>query len=154
MIHLKLRCYVLNTLAWLLSAGCSEALYTINSIDCWLAVYFFKVEPQPLAAHQHSDQINTKGSWKASSPFTCLNNTKCGFVLGFTLKPTLLTLEIKSVVCQLSSGTLINPSTSFSLCSFLGRYAFHLWRPLGQIITEAAKKVPSAVSVIKISKQH
>ncbi|KAI7808976.1 dnaJ-like protein subfamily C member 15 [Triplophysa rosa] len=26
----------------------------------------------------------------------------------------------------------------------LGWYAFHLWRPLGQIITEAAKKVPSA----------
>uniref|UniRef100_A0A671SIS6 Uncharacterized protein n=1 Tax=Sinocyclocheilus anshuiensis TaxID=1608454 RepID=A0A671SIS6_9TELE len=27
------------------------------------------------------------------------------------------------------------------------RYAFHLWRPLSQVITEATKKLPTAVSV-------
>uniref|UniRef100_A0A672K4M0 DnaJ homolog subfamily C member 15-like n=1 Tax=Sinocyclocheilus grahami TaxID=75366 RepID=A0A672K4M0_SINGR len=32
----------------------------------------------------------------------------------------------------------------FTFDSFLaGRYAFHLWRPLSQVITEAAKKLPS-----------
>uniref|UniRef100_A0A672L9S2 Uncharacterized protein n=1 Tax=Sinocyclocheilus grahami TaxID=75366 RepID=A0A672L9S2_SINGR len=71
---------------------------------------------------------------------------KCGFDLGFTLKPTLLILEINSVNGLLSSGTL------FSLFSpllhlLLGRYAFHLWRPLSQVITEATKKLPTAVSV-------
>jgi len=76
---------------------------------------------------------------------------KCGFVLGFTLKPTLLTREIIFVNCLLSSGTLFNQSVLFFLLLhwLLGRYAFHLWKPLGQVITEAAKKVPTTVSVRK-----
>ncbi len=45
-----------------------------------------------------------------------------------------------------SSGTLFNPFFPL-LHLLLGRYAFHLWRPLSQVITEAAKKLPSAVSV-------
>ncbi|TRY57962.1 hypothetical protein DNTS_030953 [Danionella cerebrum] len=28
--------------------------------------------------------------------------------------------------------------------SLVGHYAFHLWRPLGQVITKAAKKFPAA----------
>ncbi|XP_055070745.2 dnaJ homolog subfamily C member 15 [Misgurnus anguillicaudatus] len=41
-------------------------------------------------------------------------------------------------------GTLIAVGLGVAAAGFAGRYAFHLWRPLGQVITEAAKKVPSA----------
>lgn len=32
-------------------------------------------------------------------------------------------------------------------CFFSGRYAFHLWKPLGQAITETAKKISTSVSL-------
>uniref|UniRef100_A0A672K4M5 DnaJ homolog subfamily C member 15-like n=1 Tax=Sinocyclocheilus grahami TaxID=75366 RepID=A0A672K4M5_SINGR len=69
---------------------------------------------------------------------------KCGFVLGFTLKPTLLTLEINSVNGLIKWHTFQPINAFFPLLHLLlGRYAFHLWRPLSQVITEAAKKLPS-----------
>ncbi|KAA0715952.1 DnaJ -like protein subfamily C member 15 [Triplophysa tibetana] len=40
-------------------------------------------------------------------------------------------------------GTLMAVGLGVAAAGFAGRYAFHLRRPLGQIITEAAKKVPS-----------
>ncbi|XP_051564541.1 dnaJ homolog subfamily C member 15 isoform X2 [Myxocyprinus asiaticus] len=41
-------------------------------------------------------------------------------------------------------GTLIAVGLGVAAVGFAGRYAFHLWRPLGQVITEVAKKMPSA----------
>ncbi|XP_043104411.1 dnaJ homolog subfamily C member 15-like isoform X2 [Puntigrus tetrazona] len=41
-------------------------------------------------------------------------------------------------------GCLIAVGLGVAAAGFAGRYAFHLWRPLGQVITEAAKKLPSA----------
>ncbi|XP_051998780.1 dnaJ homolog subfamily C member 15 [Xyrauchen texanus] len=41
-------------------------------------------------------------------------------------------------------GTLIAVGLGVAAAGFAGRYAFHLWRPLGQVITEVAKKMPSA----------
>ncbi|XP_051567168.1 dnaJ homolog subfamily C member 15-like [Myxocyprinus asiaticus] len=41
-------------------------------------------------------------------------------------------------------GTLIAVGLGVAAAGFAGRYAFHFWRPLGQVITEAAKKMPSA----------
>lgn len=36
---------------------------------------------------------------------------------------------------------------SFDFMFFSGRYAFHLWKPLGQAITETAKKISTSVSL-------
>lgn len=41
-------------------------------------------------------------------------------------------------------GTLIAVGLGVAAAAFAGRYAFHLWKPLGQVITETAKKFPSA----------
>ncbi|XP_017566356.2 dnaJ homolog subfamily C member 15 isoform X2 [Pygocentrus nattereri] len=40
-------------------------------------------------------------------------------------------------------GTLIAVGLGVAAAGFAGRYAFHLWKPLGQAITETAKKFPS-----------
>ncbi|XP_057191809.1 dnaJ homolog subfamily C member 15 [Triplophysa rosa] len=48
----------------------------------------------------------------------------------------------KRLVSKSSNGDLIGSDRNGA--AILCWYAFHLWRPLGQIITEAAKKVPSA----------
>ncbi|XP_052421542.1 dnaJ homolog subfamily C member 15 isoform X2 [Carassius gibelio] len=40
-------------------------------------------------------------------------------------------------------GCLMAVGLGVAAAGFAGRYAFHLWRPLSQVITEAAKKVPS-----------
>ncbi|XP_067299451.1 dnaJ homolog subfamily C member 15 [Pseudorasbora parva] len=41
------------------------------------------------------------------------------------------------------AGTLMAVGLGVAAAGFAGRYAFHLWRPLGQVITEAAKKLPT-----------
>ncbi|KAJ1114546.1 hypothetical protein NDU88_002781 [Pleurodeles waltl] len=41
-------------------------------------------------------------------------------------------------------GTLIAVGLGVAAAAFAGRYAFHLWKPLGQVITETAKKFPSS----------
>ncbi|XP_073767920.1 dnaJ homolog subfamily C member 15 isoform X1 [Danio rerio] len=41
-------------------------------------------------------------------------------------------------------GALMAVGLGVAAAGFAGRYAFHLWRPLGQVITEAAKKFPSS----------
>uniref|UniRef100_A0A9J7Y9A7 DnaJ (Hsp40) homolog, subfamily C, member 15 n=1 Tax=Cyprinus carpio carpio TaxID=630221 RepID=A0A9J7Y9A7_CYPCA len=40
-------------------------------------------------------------------------------------------------------GCLMAVGLGVAAAGFAGRYAFHLWRPLSQVITEAAKKLPS-----------
>ncbi|XP_060785889.1 dnaJ homolog subfamily C member 15 [Neoarius graeffei] len=40
-------------------------------------------------------------------------------------------------------STLIAVGLGVAAAGFAGRYAFHLWKPLGQVITETAKKFPS-----------
>lgn len=35
---------------------------------------------------------------------------------------------------------------SFYSCCYLGRYAFQIWKPLEQVITDAAKKISAPVS--------
>ncbi|XP_066542727.1 dnaJ homolog subfamily C member 15 [Hoplias malabaricus] len=40
-------------------------------------------------------------------------------------------------------GTLIAVGLGVAAAAFAGRYAFHLWKPLGQAITETARKFPS-----------
>ncbi|KAM4701290.1 dnaJ homolog subfamily C member 15 [Discoglossus pictus] len=40
-------------------------------------------------------------------------------------------------------GTLIAVGLGVAAAAFAGRYAFQLWKPLGQIITENAKKIPT-----------
>ncbi|KAI4872450.1 hypothetical protein NFI96_033684 [Prochilodus magdalenae] len=40
-------------------------------------------------------------------------------------------------------GALIAVGLGVAAAGFAGRYAFHLWKPLGQAITETAKKFPS-----------
>ncbi|XP_059417527.1 dnaJ homolog subfamily C member 15-like [Carassius carassius] len=44
-------------------------------------------------------------------------------------------------VDKLLGGCLM--AVGLAAAGFAGRYAFHLWRPLSQVITEAIKKVPS-----------
>ncbi|XP_026074310.1 dnaJ homolog subfamily C member 15-like [Carassius auratus] len=41
-------------------------------------------------------------------------------------------------------GCLMAVGLGVAAAGFAGRYAFHLWRPLSQVITEAAKKVPTS----------
>ncbi|NP_001003476.2 dnaJ homolog subfamily C member 15 [Danio rerio] len=41
-------------------------------------------------------------------------------------------------------GALMAVGLGVAAAGFAGRYAFHLWRPLGQVITETAKKFPSS----------
>ncbi|XP_036396873.1 dnaJ homolog subfamily C member 15 [Megalops cyprinoides] len=41
-------------------------------------------------------------------------------------------------------GTLIAVGLGVAAAGFAGRYAFQLWKPLGQIITETAKKMPTS----------
>lgn len=48
------------------------------------------------------------------------------------------------VSCLASGGALMAVGLGVAAAGFAGRYAFHLWRPLGQVITEAAKKFPSS----------
>ncbi|XP_076841612.1 dnaJ homolog subfamily C member 15 [Brachyhypopomus gauderio] len=40
-------------------------------------------------------------------------------------------------------GTLIAVGLGVAAAGLAGRYAFQLWKPLGQVITETAKKFPS-----------
>ncbi|KAK2850059.1 hypothetical protein Q7C36_008842 [Tachysurus vachellii] len=40
-------------------------------------------------------------------------------------------------------STLIAVGLGVAAAGFAGRYAFHLWKPLGQVITDSAKKFPS-----------
>ncbi|KAF4086963.1 hypothetical protein AMELA_G00090140 [Ameiurus melas] len=41
-------------------------------------------------------------------------------------------------------STLIAVGLGVAVAGLAGRYAFHLWKPLGQVITETAKKFPSS----------
>ncbi|KAJ8404590.1 hypothetical protein AAFF_G00334530 [Aldrovandia affinis] len=41
-------------------------------------------------------------------------------------------------------GTLIAVGLGVAAAGFAGRYAFQLWKPLGQAITETVKKMPSS----------
>uniref|UniRef100_A0A9J7Y1E6 DnaJ (Hsp40) homolog, subfamily C, member 15 n=1 Tax=Cyprinus carpio carpio TaxID=630221 RepID=A0A9J7Y1E6_CYPCA len=41
-------------------------------------------------------------------------------------------------------GCLMAVGLGVAAAGFAGRYAFHLWRPLSQVITEATKKLPTA----------
>ncbi|XP_064413805.1 dnaJ homolog subfamily C member 15 isoform X2 [Latimeria chalumnae] len=41
-------------------------------------------------------------------------------------------------------GTLMVVGLGIAAAAFAGRYAFQLWKPLGQVITETAKKIPTA----------
>ncbi|XP_062862544.1 dnaJ homolog subfamily C member 15 [Trichomycterus rosablanca] len=41
-------------------------------------------------------------------------------------------------------GTLIAVGLGVAAAGFAGRYAFHLWKPLEQVITQTAKKFPSS----------
>ncbi|XP_016306311.1 dnaJ homolog subfamily C member 15 isoform X2 [Sinocyclocheilus anshuiensis] len=45
-------------------------------------------------------------------------------------------------------GCLMAVGLGVAAAGFAGRYAFHLWRPLSQVITEAAKKLPSTKAMI------
>ncbi|XP_076120300.1 dnaJ homolog subfamily C member 15 [Alosa pseudoharengus] len=40
--------------------------------------------------------------------------------------------------------TLIAVGLGVAAVSFAGRYAFQLWKPLGQVISETAKKIPTS----------
>lgn len=40
-------------------------------------------------------------------------------------------------------GTLIAVGLGVAAAGFAGRYAFQLWKPLGQVFSEQAKKMPS-----------
>ncbi|KAF5905894.1 dnaJ subfamily C member 15, partial [Clarias magur] len=40
-------------------------------------------------------------------------------------------------------STLIAVGLGVAAAGFAGRYAFHLWKPLGQAITQTARKFPS-----------
>ncbi|KAM4608399.1 dnaJ homolog subfamily C member 15 [Polymixia lowei] len=42
-------------------------------------------------------------------------------------------------------GTLIAVGLGVAAAGFAGRYAFQLWKPLGQIFSETVKKMPSSV---------
>nr|XP_046260226.1 dnaJ homolog subfamily C member 15 [Scatophagus argus] len=41
-------------------------------------------------------------------------------------------------------GTLIAVGLGVAAAGFAGRYAFQLWKPLGQVLSETAKKMPSS----------
>ncbi|XP_030642820.1 dnaJ homolog subfamily C member 15 [Chanos chanos] len=41
-------------------------------------------------------------------------------------------------------GTLIAVGLGVAAAGFAGRYAFQLWKPLGQVISETAKKFPTS----------
>ncbi|MEE6508712.1 hypothetical protein FKM82_022583 [Ascaphus truei] len=41
-------------------------------------------------------------------------------------------------------GTLIAVGLGVAAAAFAGRFAFQLWKPLGQVITENAKKFPAS----------
>ncbi|XP_034549674.1 dnaJ homolog subfamily C member 15 [Notolabrus celidotus] len=41
-------------------------------------------------------------------------------------------------------GTLIAVGLGVAAAGFAGRYAFQLWKPLGQVFTETVKKMPSS----------
>ncbi|KAJ8253370.1 hypothetical protein GJAV_G00212170 [Gymnothorax javanicus] len=41
-------------------------------------------------------------------------------------------------------GTLIAVGLGVAAAGFAGRYAFQLWKPLGQVLTETVKKMPSS----------
>uniref|UniRef100_W5MER0 DnaJ (Hsp40) homolog, subfamily C, member 15 n=2 Tax=Lepisosteus oculatus TaxID=7918 RepID=W5MER0_LEPOC len=41
-------------------------------------------------------------------------------------------------------ATLITVGLGVAAAAFAGRYTFHLWKPLGQVITETAKKMPAS----------
>ncbi|XP_041807145.1 dnaJ homolog subfamily C member 15 [Chelmon rostratus] len=41
-------------------------------------------------------------------------------------------------------GTLIAVGLGVAAAGFAGRYAFQLWKPLGQVFSETVKKMPSA----------
>ncbi|XP_069495342.1 dnaJ homolog subfamily C member 15 [Ambystoma mexicanum] len=41
-------------------------------------------------------------------------------------------------------GTLVAVGLGVAAAAFAGRYAFHLWKPLGQVIAETAKKFPAS----------
>ncbi|XP_018585002.1 dnaJ homolog subfamily C member 15 [Scleropages formosus] len=41
-------------------------------------------------------------------------------------------------------GTLIAVGLGVAAAAFAGRYALHLWKPLGQVISETAKKIPTS----------
>ncbi|KAL4608840.1 hypothetical protein GN956_G24226 [Arapaima gigas] len=41
-------------------------------------------------------------------------------------------------------GTLMAVGLGVAAAAFAGRYAFHLWKPLGQVISETAKKIPTS----------
>jgi|ERR1712131_56168 len=41
-------------------------------------------------------------------------------------------------------GTLMAVGLGVAAAGFAGRYAFQLWKPLGQVLTETAKKMPTA----------
>ncbi|XP_038576964.1 dnaJ homolog subfamily C member 15 [Micropterus salmoides] len=41
-------------------------------------------------------------------------------------------------------GTLIAVGLGVAAAGFAGRYAFHLWKPLGQVFSETVKKMPTS----------
>ncbi|XP_028847058.1 dnaJ homolog subfamily C member 15 [Denticeps clupeoides] len=41
-------------------------------------------------------------------------------------------------------GALMAVGLGVAAAGFAGRYAFHLWKPLGQVISETAKKMPTS----------
>lgn len=58
----------------------------------------------------------------------------------YTPKPT---TRSETDIDKRFGGTLIAVGLGVAAAGFAGRYAFHLWKPLGQAITETAKKFPS-----------
>ncbi|CAM4606186.1 unnamed protein product [Leuciscus chuanchicus] len=53
------------------------------------------------------------------------------------------TVQSETDIDKRLAGTLMAVGLGVAAAGFAGRYAFHLWRPLGQVITEAAKKLPT-----------
>ncbi|KAK6309837.1 hypothetical protein J4Q44_G00197180 [Coregonus suidteri] len=41
-------------------------------------------------------------------------------------------------------GTLIAVGLGVAAAGFAGRYAFQLWKPLGQVLSQTAKKMPTS----------
>ncbi|KAG1945384.1 dnaJ homolog subfamily C member 15 [Pimephales promelas] len=53
------------------------------------------------------------------------------------------TVQSETDIDKRLASTLMAVGLGVAAAGFAGRYAFHLWKPLGQVITEAAKKVPT-----------
>uniref|UniRef100_A0AAX7SUB5 J domain-containing protein n=1 Tax=Astatotilapia calliptera TaxID=8154 RepID=A0AAX7SUB5_ASTCA len=50
----------------------------------------------------------------------------------------------KGVCFKAKGRTLIAVGLGVAAAGFAGRYAFHLWKPLGQVFSETVKKMPSS----------